>query len=185
MIALARETYLDALGAAIFAGRLAPSHSWRSPRPLATRRRPTASAALVDLLLDGVAARFTDGYRRRRAAAANARWRCSATTRRIDGDAGSCGGSGWPGSSPASCGTTRCWTSSRHARPTGPRRRARSAILPIALVYRAGVHINAGEFSAAAALIDEADSITAATGHAPLGYASCLLAAWRGDEAER
>ena len=32
----------------------------------------------------------------------------------------------------------------------------RSDILPIALVYRAGVHVNAGEFDAAAALIEEA-----------------------------
>jgi len=56
--------------------------------------------------------------------------------------------------------------------------------LPIALVYRAGVHINAGEFSAASALMEESESITAATGYAPLGYASGSLVAWRGDEAK-
>ena len=56
--------------------------------------------------------------------------------------------------------------------------------LPIALVYRAGVHINAGEFSAAVALVEEANSITAATGYAPLGYASALLIGWRGDDAK-
>ena len=54
--------------------------------------------------------------------------------------------------------------------------------LPIALVYRAGVHINAGEFSAAVALVEEANSITDATGYAPLGYASALLIGWRGDD---
>ena len=55
--------------------------------------------------------------------------------------------------------------------------------LPIALVYRAGVHVNAGEFTAASALIEESDAIAAATGYAPLGYASAVLVAWRGDEA--
>jgi DNA-binding CsgD family transcriptional regulator len=55
--------------------------------------------------------------------------------------------------------------------------------LPVALTYRAGVHVHAGEFAAAAALIEEADAITAATGNAPLRYTSLMLAAWRGDEA--
>jgi DNA-binding CsgD family transcriptional regulator len=55
-------------------------------------------------------------------------------------------------------------------------------VLPIALAYRAGVHIHAGEFDIAAALIEEADAITEATGNAPLRYTSLLLAAWRGDE---
>jgi DNA-binding CsgD family transcriptional regulator len=54
--------------------------------------------------------------------------------------------------------------------------------LPIALVYRAGVHINAGELAAASALVEEADSIASATGSAPFGYASGMLVAWRGDE---
>ena len=47
--------------------------------------------------------------------------------------------------------------------------------LPIALTYRAGVHVHAGEFTAASALIEESNSITAATGYAPLRYASVML----------
>ena len=35
------------------------------------------------------------------------------------------------------------------------------------------------------ALIDEADAITQATGIAPLGYTSLVLAAWRGQEGRR
>ena len=50
------------------------------------------------------------------------------------------------------------------------------------LVYRAGVHVHAGEFGAAAGLIEEADAITAATGNPPLRYTSLMLAAWRGEE---
>jgi DNA-binding CsgD family transcriptional regulator len=55
--------------------------------------------------------------------------------------------------------------------------------LPIALACRAGVHVTAGEFTAAEALIDESNSISAATGYAPLAYASGRLLAWRGHEA--
>jgi hypothetical protein len=57
------------------------------------------------------------------------------------------------------------------------------AVLPVALTYRAGMHVFAGEFGAAAGLIEEADAITAATGSGSLRYTSLMLAAWRGEEA--
>jgi DNA-binding CsgD family transcriptional regulator len=57
------------------------------------------------------------------------------------------------------------------------------AALPVLLVYLAGVHVHAGEFAAAVALIEEADAITAATGNAPMRYAALFLAGWRGEEA--
>jgi DNA-binding CsgD family transcriptional regulator len=57
------------------------------------------------------------------------------------------------------------------------------AVLPQALTYRASMHVLAGEFAAASALMDEAYAIAEATGNAPLRYPSMLLAAWRGDEA--
>ena len=56
-------------------------------------------------------------------------------------------------------------------------------VLPIALTYRAGVHVHAGEFAAASELVEEADAITEATGNAHLSYTSLALAAWRGGEA--
>jgi DNA-binding CsgD family transcriptional regulator len=43
--------------------------------------------------------------------------------------------------------------------------------------------VNAGEFASAAALIEEADAISQATGNPRLSYPSVLLAAWRGQEA--
>lgn len=58
------------------------------------------------------------------------------------------------------------------------------SVLPVALAYRAGVHVQAGEFAAATELIEEADAITAATGYAPVKYHSLALSAWRGAEAE-
>ncbi|TDY09058.1 LuxR family transcriptional regulator [Mycolicibacterium litorale] len=57
--------------------------------------------------------------------------------------------------------------------------------LPRALIYRAGVHLLAGEFTSAQRLLEEASSITSATGHsAPVRYHALLLAAWRGMGAE-
>ena len=57
-------------------------------------------------------------------------------------------------------------------------------VLPIAATYRAALHVHAGAFGAASALIEEADAITQATGMAPLKYATLMLAAWRGHEAD-
>jgi DNA-binding CsgD family transcriptional regulator len=56
--------------------------------------------------------------------------------------------------------------------------------LPVGLTYHAGLLALAGEFAAAAALIDEADAIAAATGVAHFDYASPLLAALRGHETQ-
>ena len=67
----------------------------------------------------------------------------------------------------------------RLARDTGA-----LALLPVALVYRSGVHLFGGEFVAAEALVQEADAIAVATGNASLLYAWLLVGAWRGVEAE-
>jgi DNA-binding CsgD family transcriptional regulator len=57
-------------------------------------------------------------------------------------------------------------------------------MLSVALVYLSGVHLFAGELSAAAALNDEAGAIAAATGNTPLVYGALLVGAWRGVESE-
>ena len=67
----------------------------------------------------------------------------------------------------------------RHARDAGA-----LAIIPRALAYQARAHVLAGEFATAATIIEEAASITAATGYAPLKYDALLLAAWRGIPAD-
>jgi ATP/maltotriose-dependent transcriptional regulator MalT len=54
--------------------------------------------------------------------------------------------------------------------------------LPPALIYAGGVHIHTGDFAEADRMIDEADAIAAATGHAPHQYARLVLAAWQGNE---
>jgi len=57
------------------------------------------------------------------------------------------------------------------------------AMLPIALTTRAGVHVQAGEFAAARALIADADALSAAAGQTPVRYHALALAAWTGEEA--
>jgi DNA-binding CsgD family transcriptional regulator len=54
--------------------------------------------------------------------------------------------------------------------------------LPLALNYRAGVHVFGGELTEAASLVGEAYAVEAATGTAKLIYADLMISAWRGDE---
>jgi DNA-binding CsgD family transcriptional regulator len=56
------------------------------------------------------------------------------------------------------------------------------SVLPTALEVRAEFEIHAGELSSAAALLEEADAISQATGSANSNEASMLLAAWRDKE---
>ncbi len=184
---LARETYLEALGAAIFAGRLSGRRGVRETAEVARTAPPAPQPPrLTDILLDGITTRFTEGYvaglpllRRalqefRREARGGAddvlRWlwlACPVAPEPVAPEL-------WD---------DETW----HELATRAVQLAREAgvlaVLPVALVYRAGVHVHAGQFAAAAALIEEADAITEATGNAPLSYTSMLLAAWRGEEA--
>jgi DNA-binding CsgD family transcriptional regulator len=63
------------------------------------------------------------------------------------------------------------------ARDTGALR-----LLPLALTHLAGATVMTGDLAATAALIEEARSITIATGSPPIAYAEIYLAAWRGLE---
>lgn len=67
----------------------------------------------------------------------------------------------------------------RLARETGA-----LSILPIATSFRAGIHVHAGEFDAASTLMEESASISAMTGTAPLVLALPMLAAYKGDLAQ-
>jgi DNA-binding CsgD family transcriptional regulator len=58
------------------------------------------------------------------------------------------------------------------------------SVLPLAASYLAGVHMHAGEYEAAAMLMEESSAITVATNAAPLIATLPMLAAYRGREAE-
>ena len=183
--ASARETYVEAFGAAIFAGResravgvLEAAEAARAAPPGPRPPRP------VDLLLDGLAKRFTEPYGEALPALMQA---LHALARGDDRDGDDVR---WLRTSLGVAGqalATELWDdetwhqlASRAlslARKTGA-----LAVLPIALTYRAGVHLQAGEFAETSALIEEADAISVATGNPPLKYASLMLLAWRGQE---
>ena len=185
--ALARETYLEALGAAIFAGRLGTGIGVREAAE-AARAAPPAVQAMraTDLLLDGLTARFTDGYA---AGVSGLRRALDALSR----EAAHCDDAArwlWlvcpvaPEPLASELWDDDTWQelatrAVQLARDTGA-----LAVLPVALTYRACVHVHAGEFASAAALIDEADAIAEATGNTPLPYVSLMLMAWRGRRGE-
>jgi len=177
---LARETYLEALRAASITGRLgdgaraAAESASRAPSPEGVPRA-------VDLLLEGVAVRFTDGY----AASAPMLKRALAAVRDQGGRPGQ--DVRWP------------WTARRvapdlfdddtwHALATRNVQIARDAgalaVLPLALNYLATVRIYEGDLGAAAALLDESEAIADATSTAPLLFGRLLLAGFLGNEAQ-
>jgi DNA-binding CsgD family transcriptional regulator len=179
---VARETFLEALAAAIFAGRLGSGCGALEVAEAARAAPPAPQPArTIDLLLDGLASRFTDGY----AAGVLPLRQALHAVSREEGHSEDHIHWLWLACRIApDLWEDETW----HELATRQLQLARDAgalsVLPLAATYRAGVHVHAGEFAAAAALIEEADAITEATGNAPLGYTSLVLAAWRGREAE-
>jgi DNA-binding CsgD family transcriptional regulator len=179
----ARAAYLEALGAAIFAGRLNGRIGLRemaaAARGAPPGRQPPRS---TDLLLDGLATRFTQGYV---AGVAPLRSALEAFGRDTGGDADDFMRWFWlPWLVSGDLWDDQMWHElATRAVRLGRESGALSA-LPLALGYRAVVHLHAGEFATASALTQEADAITEATGNAPAKYAGLLVAVWRGREAE-
>ncbi len=177
--ALARETYLEAITSAMFAGRLGTGPDEREVAEAARASRPVWGAGAADLLLDGLVTRFTEGYapsvvplsRALRALAdadgdeADARWLWLAC--RLAQDL-------WD---------DELWhllatRAERVARDTGA-----LGLLANALNYAAAFNVHAGAFATAAVQVDEVAGITHATGLPPLEYAATKLAVLRSDQA--
>jgi DNA-binding CsgD family transcriptional regulator len=180
--ALARETYLEALSAALLAGRLATGADL--PQTAAAARMalpPPRPARPQDLLLDGLALLITEGYV---AAAPLLREAVSAFRSQDlpveDGLrwlwlAGHAAGLVWDYHS---------WDmlSARFVQlgyDTGT-----LTILPMALNTRAGACLFAGDLAAADSLAGEESAVTQATGSRIAPYASLGLAAYQGREAD-
>jgi len=177
---LARETYLEALSAAVYAGRFAAGGGLREAAK-AARAAPAASQppSAPDLLLDGLALLITEGYA---AAAPTLKRALSAFSSE---DISTEDGVRWLWlASPAAqvLWDDQSWDllSTRHvqlAREIGA-----LGVLPIALTQRTGLYLYQGDFAAAASLIEEAAAITEATGSQLPPYAPLGLAAFRGRE---
>jgi DNA-binding CsgD family transcriptional regulator len=178
--AMARETHLEAMAAAMFAGRLGGEPGVRATAEAALAAPPAPHPPrALDLLLDGLATRFTEGY----AAGMPPLRRALDAFRRVD---------------ELSAGDVRwLWLACRLAQDLWDddlwgvlatsgvrvaRRTGTLGVLPMALTYRAALHVHEGAFGPAAGLVEEADAITLATEVAPLKYATLMLTAWQGDE---
>jgi len=178
---MARDTYLDALRAAWYAAHLARGIGLRDVAE-AARAAPASGPPLrpADLLLDGLAVRYTDGYEastpllKQALRAFRARdlsgddalrwlWFASATAVDLCDD------------ETADVLTSRFV---QLARDSGA-----LATLPMALTTRIVVHIFTGDLAAAGALLDELDAVTQGTGIPAPPYTAQLLAAWQGQAA--
>jgi DNA-binding CsgD family transcriptional regulator len=179
--AMARETHLEAMVAAMFAGRLGDAPGVREAAQ-AAQAAPAAPQPprAIDLLVDGLATKFTEGF----TAAVPPLRAALGAFERMDGSP--TGDVRWLW---LACRLAQdLWDDElwyvlsargvRIARETGA-----LSLLASAATYRACLHVHSGSFDAASSLIDEVDAITQATGMAPLKYATLMLAAWRGNEA--
>lgn len=183
-VAMARETYLEALTAATFMTPFGEIDL----REVATVTRAAppgpAPGRPVDLLLDGLSILLTDGYAAgvpvlRRALVAFAEEEPEDHTQVTRWLALAC---------PVAqeVGVHQLWDfeawehlatrTVQRARETGA-----LALLPVGLMYLAGVKVYRGDFASAAAMLEEGDSITTATGFIPVSFTNLVLAAWRGD----
>ncbi len=183
---LARETYLETLAATMYAGRLSEPDALANAAEAARTAVGPASELHqpMDLLLSGMANRIAGDVSGGRAVLRSTlELICAQTNSQVQR---------WMSLAfpvVQETAAAELWDDAiyrqmatdivRHARDAGA-----LAIIPRALAYQARAHVLAGEFATAATIIEEAASITAATGYAPLKYDALLLTAWRGIPAD-
>ncbi|MGH3208131.1 MAG: AAA family ATPase [Trebonia sp.] len=171
----AQEAYLEALVAAIYASSLAGGTD-AADVALAARSAPVGPGPLParQLLLQGLATRLIDGYaaaapmltralRAYRAGERQLDWLCVAyNLAAMDL---------WDG---------QAWFELASGQATLARATGTVVLLPYALDYLAGFHIQAGEFALAAGLLSEAEGLYLGIRAETLPYIPLRLAAWRG-----
>ena len=181
-LALARETYLSACGAVMFAGPAGADDLLRFGRAVTALPPPTGDRRAVDVLLDGLALLITDG----RGAAAPTLLQA---VRSFAGDGASVEESlrwGWM----ATAASNALWDDDglrAVCRRQIPLAREAGALeqLAIYLIALATAVARSGDFAAASTLVAEAEAVTEATGtHLAPFAAKLLLASLRGREAE-
>ena len=181
-VPLARDTYLQAMAAGMYAGRLAEGGGLLEAAVAACAAPPPPSPPRVsDLLLDAFGRLFTEGVGAatpflrkslrafldgRATAEEERRWLWLAVVTAL---------AQWD---------DVAWRTlaDRHvalARDTGA-----LAVLPIALMSRVYAHVFDGNLAEATSLSEEVDTITAVTGMRTTNQSGLALAAWRGRPAE-
>jgi DNA-binding CsgD family transcriptional regulator len=176
---LARQTYLEALVAAIYAGRLVgepvTGQVARVVRSAPSLPPDTEPVPHSQLLLRGLALRLTDGYAVAAPTLKEALHRYRAEPQELDWLSVSYNMVAmdlWDG---------EAWFELASGQVRLARANGTLSWLPFALDYLAEAHIQAGELNAAASLLLERERIDPGTRQDTLPYVSLLLAAWRGD----
>ncbi|WP_433578858.1 ATP-binding protein [Nocardia brasiliensis] len=188
---LTRETYLEALAAAMYAGRLgADALAITATAARTAVARVPEPARPIDLLLSGLANRLSGAAPTAAELLHTALKLLCAQAKQDDGQTlrwMSLGLTIVQDAAAVDVWDDTLWEQLATALVRQARAAGALALLPPALAYRAGVHVFAGEFVAAATLFEEANSIAAATDNRPLRYHALALAAWQGvpDDAAR
>ena len=179
---LARETYLEALSAALLGHRTSQIGTLEIARAArgATAAPPSDSRA-PDLLLEGMATLITDGYESGVPAVQRAlsvfrdgdlpigeqlRWLFVATRCAIDI---------WDDES---------WRDLAIRQVELARAAGALSLLPFAITQRFGMHLHAGEFATVAQLVDEFSALKEATATGLPDFGTMILAAWQGRSRE-
>ena len=184
---LARDTHLEALWAAIWAGDLGRPGgvvaAAEAARAAAPGPEPTRA---VDVLLEAFALRLTQGY----AAAAPLLTRALELSLALDVTNDDADLWRWlAGGRAGAIVALELWDAeSWHALAAVQAQFARDTgalvHLQYALNFLAMSHLFAGDLTTAAQLIDEDRLIAEVTGNPPVGYAAMALVAWQGQEAQ-
>jgi DNA-binding CsgD family transcriptional regulator len=178
--AVARETYLDAIAAALFVGRLSTTAGLPEVAA-AAGRLSTSSGRPEDLLLDGLTAVLADGYE----VGAPRLQRAVSAFRTGDLDPGQAIRWLWLATHAAhDVWDSDSWEALCERHIQVARQAGALTILPLALSARIGLHLFAGELSQAESLVEEVGAVSEATGSRLPPYGAIALAAWRGREAE-
>jgi DNA-binding CsgD family transcriptional regulator len=179
---LAREAYLDAFSAAIFAGRLATAGAAREVADSARARRASPDRrGAPELLLDGLAALIADGHTAGAPILKRAIGAFSSDDVTRDEELRWL----WLASHAAALlWDYESWDRLSARRVQVARDVGALSVLPIALSTRAGVHLFAGELGVAASLAEEVRAVTEATEGPRAPYPALAVSAFRGRAAE-
>ena len=176
----ARETYLDALTAALFAGRLAKGASALEVARAATQLAPsTEPSRASDLLLDGLALLVTDGS----AASIPVLRRAVSAFRGEDvGIEERLRWSWLAGRAASFVWDYDSWDVLTARQIQVARDAGALTVLPVTLSTRAALYLLAGELALAESVVEQAEAVADAIDNTSMSYTALCVAAFRGRE---
>jgi DNA-binding CsgD family transcriptional regulator len=177
-----RETYLDALTAAISAGRRAKGTSADAVARAAIESRPSIKPpSASELLLDGLALLVTEGY-----ASGTPVLKAALNAFRAE-DLGIEERLRWSwlaGRAAAFIWDYDSWDVLTARQVQAARDAGALTVLPLSLGTRAVLHLFAGKLTLAASVVEQVEAVADAIGNRPAPYSALTVAAFRGREGD-